>query len=103
MKYIVKTAVLILLMGIGYADVDEVAPGYFVAGVQSSEFQFAAAPDVGGRQRQSNWCWAACGQMVLNNHGLRVTQEQVVQRIFGESVNAPGQPAQILAALSGWA
>jgi len=42
--------------------------------------------------------------MVLNYRGVPVTQEQVVQRIFGGTVpNVAGQPNQILQALSGWA
>ena len=42
--------------------------------------------------------------MVLNYHGVAVTQEQVVQRIFNGTVtNEPGRLDQILTALSGWA
>jgi hypothetical protein len=41
--------------------------------------------------------------MVLNYHGLYVSQEEVVQRIYGAQVDLPAQPQQILAALSGWA
>jgi hypothetical protein len=76
---------------------------YYIAGVPSDQFEYFTAAQQGGRQRQSNWCWAACIQMVLNYHGLYITQEQIVQRVFGMQVNSPGQPQQILAALSGWA
>lgn len=86
-----------------WADLEQISPGEYMAGVSAEEFEFYAATEVNGRQRQSNWCWAACVQMVLNFHGLFVTQEEVVQRIFGDRVNQPGQPRQILAALSGWA
>lgn len=79
------------------------SPGYFAAGVSSSEFKYFAAPERGGRQRQQNWCWAATVQMVLNYHGLYVSQEQIVGRIFGNLVDRPGQPHEILEALSGWA
>jgi hypothetical protein len=41
--------------------------------------------------------------MTLNYHGLYVTQEQVVQRIFRAQVDRPGNSSMILAALSGWA
>lgn len=85
------------------ADVQQIGPNLFVAGVPSAEFEFFAAPQQRGRQRQANWCWAATTQMVLNYHGLFVSQEQIVARIFGRLVDAPGQPHQILAALSGWA
>lgn len=85
------------------ADLQQLGPNYFVAGVPSGEFEFFAAPQHNGRQRQSNWCWAATTQMVLNYHGLYVAQEEIVSRIFGELIDSPGQPDQILAALSGWA
>ena len=81
----------------------QLGPNYFVAGIPSSEFEYFAAPQVAGRQRQANWCWAATVQMVLNYHGLYVSQEQVVHRIFGGLVDWPGQPQDILRALSGWA
>jgi hypothetical protein len=81
-----------------------IGPGLWAAGIPSNEFEFFAAPETAGHQRQSNWCWAACVQMVLNYRGVPVTQEQVVQRIFAGAVpNVPGQPNQILEALSGWA
>lgn len=84
-------------------ELQQVGPNLFVAGVPSDQFEFFAAPSLAGRQRQSNWCWAASIQMLLNYHGLFVAQEQIVQRIYGAQVDYPAQPAQILAALSGWA
>jgi hypothetical protein len=92
-----------LLPGLGRADMQQLGPNYFAAGVLSGEFEFFAAPQQQGRQRQQNWCWAATTQMVLNYHGLYVTQEQVVARIFGKLVDSPAEPKQILEALSGWA
>jgi hypothetical protein len=84
--------------------VQQIGPGLWVAGIPTSEFEYFAAPETAGLQRQSNWCWAATVQMVLNYRGVPVTQEQVVQRVFGGAVpNVAGQPNQILAALSGWA
>jgi len=84
--------------------IQALGPGIWVAGIPSNEFEYFAAPQTDGHQRQSNWCWAACVQMVLNYRGVPVTQEQVVQRIFAGAVpNVPGQPNQILTALSGWA
>jgi hypothetical protein len=85
------------------ADIVQIGPNSYLAGVSTNEFQYFAAPEVAGRQRQTNWCWAACVQMVLNYHGLYVTQEQVVQRIFGQQINQGADETQILAALSGWA
>jgi hypothetical protein len=86
-----------------HAEVERVGPNLFVAGVPSTQFAYFAAPESAGRQRQQNWCWAASVQMILNYHGLFVAQEQIVQRIYGGQIDAPAQPAQILAALSGWA
>lgn len=78
---------------------------YYHCGVPSAEFEYMRATSVNhGAQIQSNWCWAACVQMVLNYHGLYVSQTDVVTRIYGSPyVNQPAGEAQILNALSGWA
>jgi len=34
-------------------------------------------------QRTPVWCWAACIQMVLNYHGVAISQEDVARRTFG--------------------
>lgn len=81
----------------------QLGPNYFSAGIPSQEFEFYSAAQYSGRQRQTNWCWAACVQMVLNYHGLYVTQEQVVQKIYGNLVDQPAGQQQIMNALSGWA
>jgi hypothetical protein len=99
---------LVLLVSIlsaraAFAEIEQVGPNLFVAGVLSTQFEFFAAPGQQGRQRQSNWCWAASVQMVLNYHGLFVSQEQIVQRIYGSQVDQAAQPVHILTALSGWA
>lgn len=85
------------------ADIQQLDSNLFVAGVQSNEFEYFTSPQIIGRQRQSNWCWAASIQMVLNYHGLYVRQEEIVQRIYGQQTDQPANPNQILAALSGWA
>ena len=76
----------------------QVGPNEYIAGVSSKEFRFFA-----GRQKGNFWCWAASVQMVLNFHGLRVAQEDVVKKIYGLPIDAPAGPMQVLAALSGWA
>lgn len=83
--------------------IERLGPNHFVAGIPSPEFEYFAAPRVQGRQRQANWCWAATVQMVLNYHGLYVSQEQIVHRIYGDLVDRPARPNQILQALTGWA
>lgn len=81
----------------------QLGSNYFVAGILSEEFKVYSAPEKEGKQRQSNWCWAACTQMVLNYHGLYVSQEQIVQRVYGNLVDQPANKQQITYALSGWA
>lgn len=80
-------------------------PNYFACGVPSHEFEYMRAQSINkGSQVQSNWCWAACIQMVLNYHGLFVSQIDVVKKIYGSPyTNRPANESQILRALSGWA
>jgi hypothetical protein len=81
----------------------QLAPNYFEVGIPDFEFQRSAAPHTAGKQRRQYWCWAACIQMILNYHGLYVTQEQLVQYVFGAQVDLLGTNEAILRALSGWA
>jgi len=83
----------------------QVGQNYFTCGVPSNEFEYMRATSVNyGAQVQSNWCWAACIQMVLNYHGLYVSQMDVVTKIYGSPyINQPANEQQILSALSGWA
>jgi len=55
---------------------------------------------VAARQAKSQWCWAACIQMVFAAHGYRMSQETFVKMTFGSEANMPGQPGQILSALN---
>lgn len=105
-----KTYTIILLLLLStFAEVasgqsiEQLGDNYYGAGVPTAEFEVFAAPQFSGRQRQTNWCWAACIQMVLNYHGLYVSQEQIVQRIYGSLVDQPAGRNEILTALSGWA
>ena len=91
-----------LAVSAGAQDIRQICPGLWAAGIPTDEFDYFAAAETEGRQRQSNWCWAATVQMVLNYHGVVVTQEQIVRRVFGGDINSAAQPAQVLAALSGW-
>lgn len=67
-----------------------------VACVPPGKFRFFAA-----RQALPNWCWAACIQMVLNLHGVRVSQPEIVRQVFGIVGDIPATPGHILKALSG--
>lgn len=95
-------AIFSLLLGPTWADKMQLDENTWVVGVPTEQFVHFAAPESAGRQQQSNWCWAACIQMVLNYHGLYVNQQQIVQRVFGQMVDRPGNGQMILAALSGW-
>ena len=103
-----KLSCVLVLVIVGFtvqakADMVQLDQNLFAAGVLSEEFEFFAAPKDLGKQRQANWCWAASVQMVLNYHGLYITQEDIVERIFGSQIDKPGSADNILTALSGWA
>lgn len=68
------------------------------AGIDSSIAHVTAAA-VGG-QHLSQWCWAACIEMVFRYYGHRVHQERIVAETWGGIVNLPGQPGHILANLN---
>jgi hypothetical protein len=68
------------------------------AGLDSSLAHITAAA-VGG-QHLSQWCWAACIEMVFRYYGFLVPQERIVQETWGSIVNLPGQPGQILTNLN---
>jgi hypothetical protein len=41
-------------------------------------------------QRRSQWCWAACIEMICQWYGVPLGQESIVQRVYGDFVNWPG-------------
>ena len=90
----------IILFSNGQANVQQIGPNYFVAGVNTEQFNYVAA---NSRQRATNWCWAACIQMVLNYHGLYITQEEIVQQCYGGLYDAPGGYEQFAVGLNRWA
>ena len=47
-------------------------------GIPSAKMNYFAAG-----QEQSQWCWAASIQMVLNYYGVDISQEQIVARTYG--------------------
>jgi ABC-type bacteriocin/lantibiotic exporter with double-glycine peptidase domain len=48
------------------------------------------------RQQNSQWCWAACIQMIFAYYGHDVSQKQIVQETWGGVVNMPASDQQIL-------
>lgn len=71
--------------------------GLYWAAIETSYFREYVA-----RQRCPNWCWAACTQMVLNYQGVNVSQEEIVERVFGSRVDKPGTAKNIVEGASGW-
>lgn len=71
----------------------------YAAAVKTEKFQFYAAS-----QKESNWCWAACIQMVLNYQGLLVDQCTIVKKAFNTTrcVNQPADCHTIEYGVSGW-
>ena len=48
----------------------------------------------------NQWCWAACIEMVFRYYGLYIPQAVIVQQTWGNIINLPGSPRQILANLN---
>ena len=89
---------LLAWVAAGAQNVHKLGPNYYSAGLPSAKIaQYATK----GKQKQENWCWAACIQTVLNYHGLGVTQEQVVERSVGDLVDVPGGPREMMRSLNG--
>ncbi|SFM76091.1 papain-like cysteine protease family protein [Marinobacter zhejiangensis] len=64
-------------------------------GIRSDVLRFVAA-----RQKSSQWCWAACIQMMFRVYGYNLPQELLVEQTWGRLVDMPGYPDQILRALN---
>jgi len=47
-------------------------------------------------QQQSEWCWAACIQMVFGYWGHPITQQEIVGQTWGALANMPAQPDDIV-------
>ena len=73
------------------------------AGIPRQRFDYTYSS-----QRNSEWCWAAAIQMVLNYYGVRISQEDIVARSFGVDPRTgtlpdwPGSFQVISANLNGW-
>ncbi len=71
-------------------------------GVSSSKMNYYASS-----QKNSQWCWAASIQMVLNYYGVKISQEQIVARTYGTDPygrlpNWAGSFEAITANLNNW-
>ncbi len=58
----------------------------------------------GIRQEQvgENWCWAACIQMVLRAHGFDRSQDEIVRRTLGATLDQGATRTQIAENLADW-
>jgi hypothetical protein len=64
------------------------------AGIPSEKFTAMAT------QQSSEWCWAACIEMIFTYYKHRVPQARIVEETWGGIVNMPGLPQQILSDLN---
>ena len=77
-------------------------PNYPYAGIPRHKMEYVAAA-----QENSQWCWAASIQMVLNYYGVDINQRQIVARTFGTGLfgtlpNRPASDQVITANLNNW-
>jgi len=77
--------------------VEKLARNYYLAGPSKTDVQFIEATP-----KCQNWCWAACAQILLNFNGLKVTQEQIVERINADLPCEDGNADDLMKALNGW-
>lgn len=51
-------------------------------------------------QKESQWCWAACIEMICRWHGVALSQESIVERVYGGLVNWPGDDRVLTSSLN---
>ena len=81
--------------GIVYKITDE--ENVYYAAIETKYFKYFIS-----EQRNTNWCWAACVQMVLNYQGADAPQEEIVKRVKGDMVNDGGTEEDIVKGADGW-
>jgi len=69
----------------------------YVVGISSDALDAIRQEQVG-----SNWCWAACIQLVLRAHGFERSQSEIVQRTFGDTRDVGANLIDIKGNLEGW-
>lgn len=57
--------------------------------------------EVKAKQKATNWCWAACAQMILNYYKVPIDQEQIVERIKGSKIDEPAYPKEAVLSMTG--
>lgn len=71
-----------------------VGPGVQRCEVGAPSFMFQPAAQ---QQYRSQWCWAASLAMLFAYYGRPVSQARIVAETWGQIVDLPGRPDQILA------
>lgn len=61
-------------------------------GPNQFEIQLKGIQSVAAKQRQFNWCWAACAEMLYRYYGANVSQEEIVE--FMGKQTKPGENPQ---------
>jgi hypothetical protein len=89
-------SILLMPFNSCFSQYGQTVPQY--VGILTPNFNFVTAA-----QKLDEWCWAASASMILNWHGLPITQEMVVARTKGVLIDQPGSDQDISNALSGWA
>ena len=64
-----------------------------------AEINYQAVTAVYDPQHQSEWCWAACIEMLLALHGHTLTQQAIVAATYGAVVNMPAMTGATITAL----
>lgn len=79
---------------------NDLPPGNCSAMLDPERFVALAVPSM---QRNSQWCWAACMEMVCRWYGIALSQETIVERIYGGQQNMPADDQHLTSALnSNW-
>lgn len=52
------------------------------------------------QQLMSQWCWAACIEMICKFNGVRLSQQSIVNRIYGGIQNLPADDRVLTSALN---
>lgn len=68
------------------------------SGISSNIANIVAAS--AGPQDMTQWCWAACIEMVFRYYGYKVSQQEIVRQAWGDIFNMPGRPQDIMASLN---
>ena len=68
----------------------------FIPGSPIEQFNIDYSP-----QHMNVWCWAACISMVFAYYRHPVSQPRIVAETWGDIVNLPGRPDQMLIRIRG--